>query len=80
MSRWQRRRRSSIRGQKNLDYVAVPKVNKPIWEVIKPSTKRKEVKLKHIQKNTLRSVVPVSKVMQTLYEHRETPEIWMFIS
>ena len=55
----------------NVDSLETPKVNKPIWENLSPSTRIKDSNLQAIQKDLLSSAIPVLKVMEQIFDARE---------
>ena len=59
---------------KNVQFATAPRINKPIWESMKPYTRSLDGKMQSIHKNVLKSALPVAKVMEELYENRETPD------
>ena len=58
---------------KNIQFAVAPKVHKPIWESMRPSTRSLDGKLQNVQKSILKSALPVAKVMEELFDNRETP-------
>jgi len=59
---------------KNLKYSKPPKTNKAVWEVMGGSSKIIDSKLQEIQRDLLRSALPVVKVMEELFTLQDKPE------
>ena len=65
---------SSYLRPKNVEFASPHKVNLPVWEVMNKWTRRSDVKLQNVQKNVLKSALPIAKVMEKLYERKDDPE------
>ena len=64
-------KRASYLPPKNKEFLNAPRVNKPIWENISPSTRIKESSLQNIQKDFLASAIPVIQVMEKIFNAKE---------
>ena len=58
----------------NVQFANVPKTNQAVWDALKPNTRTCDSKLQHIQKNVLKSSIPVAKVMEELFNNKDKPE------
>lgn len=56
---------------KNLTFAEAPKVNKPVWDSMKTKVRAADSQLQDIQKDLLKSTVPMVKVIEVLNEARE---------
>ena len=56
---------------KNVEFLEVPKVNQPVWENLSQATRYYDKALQSIQKDFLRSSIPILSVMQKLNEAKE---------
>ena len=58
----------------NVKFAAVPKTNSPVWDAIRLETKRSDLKVQNVQKNVLKSSLPIAQVIEELYKHRNEPD------
>ena len=56
----------------NGSFMEVPKLNKEIWGYLSASQRANDVALQEVQKDILKSVIPVVKVIETLYKEKDT--------
>ena len=56
---------------KNVEFLEVPKVNQPVWENLSQATRYYDKALQSIQKDFLRSSIPILSVMQKVNEAKE---------
>lgn len=59
---------------KNLEFAEAPKTNKPIWESLNPGPRRTDLRLQGIQKAFLKSSVPITEVMNSLFSAVHDPQ------
>ena len=57
----------------NVQFASYPKINAPIWEAMRVSTKKTDVKMQQVHKNILKAALPVANVMQEMYDNLERP-------
>ena len=57
----------------NVDFANAPKINKPVWENISQTNKVRDCKLQGIQKDVLKSSLPILKVMEKLFKEQNDP-------
>ena len=56
---------------KNIEFASVPKTNQPIWDAIRNETKKSDFNVQNIQKNVLKSSLPLVSVMEELNSKRD---------
>ena len=59
----------------NLEFVQSPKINKPVWNGMKAKDRGVDAQLQEVQKDFLKSTLPIVKVMEELNEARENKNI-----
>ena len=60
---------------KNIESTSVPKVNKPIWDGMRKFTRSNDATLQKVQKEFLKSALPITEVISKLLAAREDPSI-----
>ena len=55
---------------KNIESTSVPKVNKPIWDGMRKFTRSNDVTLQKVQKDFLKSALPITQVISKLLAAR----------
>ena len=58
---------------KNIESTSVPKVNKPIWDGMRKFTRSNDATLQKVQKDFLKSALPITEVISKLLAAREDP-------
>ena len=59
---------------KNVEVASAPRVNPPVWDVMGNFTRKDDMNLQKIQRNVLKSSIPVAKVMEELYKNKDNPD------
>lgn len=58
----------------NVGNACVPKTNKAVWEAMTFWNRKTDAKLQVLQKNVIKSSLPIIQTMQQLFENRDSPE------
>ena len=56
---------------KNVSFIGCPQVNKQVWYGLKRSTRAQDFKLQSVQKEFLKSAIPITKVIDSLHAGHE---------
>ena len=58
----------------NISFVETPKVNRMVWDTMTGASRSTDTQVQIIQREFLKSATPITKVIEKLYEARETPD------